>query len=61
MTNRKVYIVMCHHINHGNTYISEVCSSRKKAEEHMESIRVIMHKYEPENPRNYWIYDQRIV
>ena len=61
MKNRKVYIVMCHHHNHRTTYISEVCSSKKKAEECMHNISTIMAKYEPENPRTYWIYDQRIV
>lgn len=58
---RKVYIVMCYNFTHNNTYISEVCSNKKKAQERMDSISSIMEKYEPENRRIYWIFDQRVV
>lgn len=61
MKTRKVYIVMCYNFTYNNTYISEVCSNRKKAQERMDSISKIMEKYEPESRRIYWIFDQRVV
>ena len=61
MPKRKVYIVMCHSLTYNSTYISEVCSSKKKAEDHKVYISKLMEKHEPENLRVYWVYDQRVV
>lgn len=60
-TNRKVYIVMCNNLTHNYVYISEVCSSKKKAEDHKVYISDIMNRHEPEISRVYWVYDQRVV
>ncbi len=57
---RKVYIVMGYACDTKNTYISEVCSSRKKAEAHQKFMEEVMQKHEPYN-RVYWVFDQRVV
>lgn len=59
--NRKVYIVMAHNLTLKSTYISEVCSSRKKAEDHCKYISMVMAKHDPENHYHHWVYDQRVV
>jgi hypothetical protein len=61
MTKRKVYIVMCRNITQDYMYISEVCSSKKKADEHKTYISEVMAKHEPENLRAYWVTDMRVV
>ena len=61
MKNRRVYIVMCYNHNDKCTYISEVCSNKKKAEEHQEYISTLMARSEPDVIRYYWIFDQRVV
>lgn len=61
MTNRKVYIVVCHSLTHDYVYISEVCSSKKKAEVHRDYISKLMAREEPENTRIYWVTSQRVV
>ena len=61
MSKRKVYIVMCSHLTHNYVYISEVCSSKKKAEEHKSYISEVMAKHEPEATRAYWVTDMRVV
>ena len=58
-TKRKVYIVMGYAYETKSTYISEVCTSLKKAEAHKEFITRIMDG--TEHKRNYWIYDARVV
>lgn len=58
--NRKVYLVMGHCLNTKVTYVSEVCSSKKKAEVHMHWISALMAKEEGE-ARSYWIYDARVA
>ena len=58
---RKVYIVMGYEYKNKVTYVSEVCSSRKKAEEHMKWISLLMSKEEGEFSRTYWIYDARVA
>lgn len=62
MKNRKVYIVMGHCGKRNSTYISEVCTSKKKAEEYKKYIEVLMKKSEGDDfQRSYWIYDARVV
>jgi hypothetical protein len=56
---RKVYIVMGYDYNLKITYISEICSSKKKAENHMKWMSTLMDK--PETPRAYWVYDGRVA
>jgi hypothetical protein len=57
--NRKIYIVMGHEHKNNVTYISEVCSSRKKAEQHKKYIEILMRNHE-DTIRTYWIYDARV-
>jgi hypothetical protein len=59
MKNRKVYIVMGHCAKTKSTYVSEVCTTKKKAEDYKEYIEVLMKKNDLE--RYYWIYDARVV
>lgn len=59
--NRKVYIVMCSNLTHNYVYISEVCSSKKKADEHKDYISKLMEKHEPDVSRAYWVHEQRVV
>jgi hypothetical protein len=59
--NRKVYIVMAHNLTLKSTYISEVCSSKKKAEDHKDYISKVMEKHDPANVYVHWVYDQRVV
>lgn len=58
--NRKIYIVMGHNYKTSVTYISEVCSSKKKADEHRNYISELMNRDEPGN-YYHWVYDQRVV
>jgi hypothetical protein len=44
----------------GDTYVSNVCSSKKKAEEHKIYIEDVMKKG-GEPWRVYWVYDARVV
>ena len=60
MKSRKVYLVMCHHVPHKETYVSEACTSKKKAEEYMKYISKVMAEHDPDNMRSYWIYDVRV-
>lgn len=60
MKSRKVYLVMCHHVPHKETYVSEVCSTMKKAEKYKEYISKVMAEHDPDNPRAYWIFDMRV-
>jgi hypothetical protein len=57
--SRKVYIVMGYASNTETTYISEICSSKKKAESHQKYMTELMDKHE--TPRIYWIYDGRVA
>ena len=61
VNNRKVYIVMCHNVTQDSVYISEVCSSKKKAEFHMSFISGVMRRSEPDIFRAYWVSSQRVV
>ena len=59
--NRKVHIVMAHdHVTH-STYISEVCSSKKKAEEFRVYINRLMNEGEPTIRYAHWVCAQRVV
>ena len=57
--SRKVYIVIGYAVDTRVTYISEICSSKKKAENHMKWMSTLMDK--PETPRAYWVYDARVA
>lgn len=59
MKTRKVYIVMGYAVDTRVTYISEICSSKKKAENHMKYMTELMDK--TEHPRAYWVYDGRVA
>lgn len=61
MKSRKVYIVIGYAHDTKVTYVSEVCSSRRKAEEHKKWISHLMAKEEGEFSRTYWIYDARVA
>lgn len=61
MSKRKVYIVMCNNLTNQYAYISEVCSSKKKAEDHKVYISELMARHEPEVSRAYWVTDMRVV
>lgn len=58
---RKVYIVMAHDHKLNSTYISEVCSSKKKAENFRVHINRIMNENEITFRYTHWIYDQRVM
>ena len=58
-SNRKVYIVMGYAFDTKSTYVSEVCSSKKKAEEHEKYMTALMKGTDHE--RIYWVYDARVV
>lgn len=58
---RKVYIVMGYEYKNKVTYVSEVCSSKKKAEHYKKWISHLMAKEEGEFARTYWIYDARVA
>lgn len=60
MKSRRVHIVMCYNLTLKNTYISEVCSNKKKAQEHLDSISKIMEKYEPDMVRTYWVISEKV-
>lgn len=57
---RKVYIVMGHCHKTKCTYVSEICSSRKKADEYCEYIRGVMERAEPDSFYSHWVYDGTI-
>lgn len=59
--NRRVYIVLGHNFTTKSTYISEVCSSRKKAEEFRDYIEGVMSRHDPDTLYAHWVYDQRVV
>jgi len=59
--NRKVHIVMAYDHVTNSTYISEVCSSKKKAEEFRVYINRIMNKDEPTFRYLHWVYEQRVA
>lgn len=59
--DRRVHIVLCYSYTMQCTYISEVCSSKKKAEEHRDYIDNLMRREEPDNNRVYWVMSQRVV
>lgn len=58
--DRKVYCVMCYVYSTQCTYVSNVCSSKKKAEAHKKYIEDVMSKG-GEPPRVYWVYDARVT
>ena len=58
---RKVYIVMAYVVNTKSTYISEVCSSKKKADEFKDYISGVMKKHDPDNEYVHWVFDQRVA
>ena len=58
---RKVYIVMAHNFTTKSTYISEVCSNKKKADAFRNYISDVMAKYDPENEYIYWVFDMRVT
>jgi hypothetical protein len=59
--NRKVYIVMAYDYVANSTYISEVCSSKKKAEEFRVYINRIMNEGETTIQYSHWVCDHRVV
>lgn len=61
MKNRKVYIVMGYAFDTKSTYISEVCSTKKKAEQHKEWMEEVMEKHGDGVLRAYWVYDSRVA
>lgn len=60
MKDRKVYLVMCYHYNHKSTYVSEACTTQKKADKYREYISKVMNEHDPENPRDFWIYEVKV-
>lgn len=58
---RRVHIVICYNHTLQSTYISEVCSSKKKAEDHKNYISALMHRDDPDTVRTYWVMSQRVV
>jgi hypothetical protein len=58
---RKVYIVMAHNHTTKSTYISEVCSSKSKADAFRNYISVVMSKHDPENEYTHWVFDMRVT
>jgi hypothetical protein len=60
MKSRRVHIVICYNLTLKYSYISEVCSNKKKAQEHLDSISKIMEKYEPDMVRTYWITSEMV-
>lgn len=59
--NRKVHIIMAYDHVTNKTYISEVCSSKKKAEEFRVYINRIMNVGEQTLRYTHWIFDRRVV
>lgn len=58
--NRKVYIVMGHAFDTKSTYISEVCTSKKKADAHQKYMSKLMEGTDY-GMRVYWVHDARVV
>lgn len=58
--SRKIYIVMGYDMKNKYTYISEICSSKKRAEEYKNYIDDLMKKHEPDTLRVYWVYEGRV-
>jgi hypothetical protein len=50
---------MGHDAKTKSTYVSEVCTTKKKAEEYKKYIEILMKK--DDNERYYWVYDARVV
>jgi hypothetical protein len=59
--SRKVYIVMAFKLSTKSTYVSEVCSSQKKAEEYCKYISDVMAKHDPDDHYSHWVYDARVM
>jgi hypothetical protein len=59
--SRKVYIVMAHKYLTNTTYVCEVCSSKKKAEEHCKYMDMLMATHETDSLYCHWVYDARVV
>ena len=60
--NRKVYIVMGHAFDTKSTYISEVCTSKKKADAHQKYMSELMARADTGfGLRVYWVHDARVV
>ena len=59
--SRKVYIVMGYKYSSKSTYISEVCSSKKKADEYCKYISDVLAKHDPGEVYAHWVYDSRVV
>lgn len=59
--SRKVYIVVGYKYSTKSTYISEVCSNKKKAEEFCKYINDVMAKHDPDDNYSHWVYDARVV
>ena len=58
--SRKVYIVMGHAFDTKSTYISEVCTSKKKADAHQKYMSELMERTEY-GMRVYWVHDARVM
>lgn len=54
--NKYVYIVMAHNPVHSSTYISRVCSNKKKATEECRYIESVMRG----EPNVYWVIRERV-
>lgn len=58
--SRNVYLVMAHNQRTSNTYVSQVLSSKKEAEEYRTYISDLMQKHQPDYPRTYWVSTQKV-
>ena len=54
--NKYVYVIMGHNIKYQSTYISRICSNKKKAELQREFIEEIMRN----DPIVYWTSKERV-
>jgi hypothetical protein len=54
--NKYVYVIMAHNTQHKATYISRICSNKKKAENEAKYIEDIMRG----EPIVYWVSRERV-
>jgi hypothetical protein len=54
--NKYVYVIMAHNTQHKATYISRICSNKKKAENEVKYIQDIMKG----EPIVYWTSRERV-
>jgi hypothetical protein len=54
--NKYVYVIMAHNTQHKSTYISRICSNKKKAENEVKYIQDIMKG----EPIVYWTSRERV-